>query len=64
LLNAEERAVVDAALAAAHHAKAGNVTAAINRAIGGLNEATGEFAARRMNRNLQQVLTGQNIRNL
>lgn len=64
LLNAEERAAVDAALAAAHHAKAGNVTAAINRAIGGLNEATGEFAARRMNRNLQQVLTGQNIRNL
>ena len=39
-------------------------TVGINQAMAALNEASGDFAARRMDRNIRRALTGQKISEL
>lgn len=64
LLAPEERQQVEAALAAVATAIARQETRAVNEASAALNRATETFAARRMDRNVQRALKGQNIGNL
>jgi molecular chaperone HscA len=61
LLDAEERAAVDAALARVAHCRAMPDHRALVAATEALNRATGEFAARRMNRSVGRALTGRRI---
>ncbi|CUA86792.1 Chaperone protein HscA [Gulbenkiania indica] len=64
LLAPEERQQVETALAAVATAIARQETRAVNEASAALNRATETFAARRMDRNVQRALKGQNIGNL
>ncbi len=61
LLDAGERAAVDAALARVARCRAEPDHRALAAATAALNHATGEFAARRMNRSVGRVLTGRRI---
>ncbi|MBI1425527.1 MAG: Fe-S protein assembly chaperone HscA [Gammaproteobacteria bacterium] len=61
LLQAEERERVDAAMAALRTARDGNDYRAIKSAIEYLNEATTEFAARRMDSTIKRALTGHRV---
>jgi len=61
LLDAEERAAVDAALARVASCRAEADHRALVAATEALNRATGEFAARRMNRSVGRALTGRRI---
>lgn len=61
LLAENERAQVDAAIANLGLMHAGTDAAAIRQAIEALNQATTEFAARRMDRAVQRGLTGQKL---
>ena len=61
LLDAEERAAVDAALARVARCRAEPDRRALVAATDALNRATGEFAARRMNRSVGRALTGRRI---
>ena len=45
-------------------ALAARQTVGINQAMAALNEASGDFAARRMDRNIRRALTGQKISEL
>ena len=60
-LNAAERAAIDAGLTALRSARAGNDPAAIKRAITAVDDATREFAARRMDASVQAVLAGHRL---
>jgi len=65
LLDADERAAVDEALAAVDAAiAAAQVAREVNEATGRLNRATEEFASRRMDRNIRRALKGHNISDL
>jgi molecular chaperone HscA len=61
LLTQEERAAVDAQLAAVKTARASQDTQAIKAAIEALATGTEEFAARRMNAAVKQALAGKKI---
>ena len=61
LLSAEERADIDALMAAAREALALQVPAQIEAATQALAKGTEAFAALRMNRGIQQALAGRNI---
>lgn len=61
LLERGERDRIDAAVAALHEAAAGTDARRIKAAIDALNGATGEFAARRMDRSIRTALAGHRI---
>lgn len=61
LLDAEERAALDGAMAGLHTAIASQVTREVNAATQRLNQISEPFAARRMDRNIQRALKGKNI---
>jgi molecular chaperone HscA len=68
LLNAEEAAAIEAAIAALEKLMAGpdvepNHHLAIKRGIEALNAATTEFAQRRMDRNVRRAMAGQKLEN-
>ncbi|AZY48896.1 Fe-S protein assembly chaperone HscA [Bordetella avium] len=61
LLNADERAVVDAALAAAAAAQSAAEVDAVRQAVQALSDATEDFAARRMDRSIRAALAGRKL---
>ncbi len=61
LLTPEERAAIDAALAETLRCREGADHRALVAATAALNAATGEFAARRMDRGVARALTGRQI---
>ena len=61
LLDAGERATIDRALDAVRQAHDGTDRAALAKAVAVLNDATGTFAARRMDRGVARALTGRRI---
>jgi molecular chaperone HscA len=61
LLGAEERAAIEALLAAMAAAAAGSDADALDAAVETLAKGTEAFAAERMNRGIQQALTGRSI---
>ena len=61
LLEADERATIDCALDAVRRAHEGGDRAALAKSVAALNEATGTFAARRMDRGVARALTGRRI---
>ena len=61
LLNHAERSQIDASAQALKIARDGQDHRAIKSAIEQLNEATTEFAARRMDRTIKQALAGQRV---
>lgn len=61
LLSDAERAAIEDAEASLRKAAAGNDAAAIKKELDHLTQATGEFAARRMDRSIRWALAGQNI---
>jgi molecular chaperone HscA len=64
LLNAEERAKIDAMVAALREVGAGDDPEAIKQAINVLSKGTEEFAARRMNRTILRALQGRSVSDL
>lgn len=64
LLSQDERATIDAAILALQNAIAAQQTTQLYQANAALNRATASFAERRMDRNIRQVLAGQNIADL
>ncbi|WP_281660392.1 Fe-S protein assembly chaperone HscA [Microvirgula aerodenitrificans] len=64
LLDGAERAAIVDAEAGLRSAIASQQTVAINAATARLNDATNEFAARRMDRNIRRALAGQKISDL
>ena len=61
LLDADERAAIDAAYAVLRQLAHGSEADAIEAAIKTLAAATDEFAARRMNKGIQRALTGRKL---
>jgi molecular chaperone HscA len=61
LVGADERAAIDAALARLRRVRNGTDHLALRGAVEALNHATGEFAARRMDRTVSRALTGQRV---
>jgi molecular chaperone HscA len=61
LLEAQERATVDAALATLRQRLAGEDRHALQAAVAALNRATASFAARRMDRGVAAALTGRRV---
>jgi molecular chaperone HscA len=61
LLDAQELAAIEAAIADCERAAEDASTRAINESVSRLNQITEPFAARRMDRNIQRALKGQNI---
>ncbi|MFM5245434.1 Fe-S protein assembly chaperone HscA [Aeromonas caviae] len=61
LLNAAERAEIDAAIAHLLTMRNAGTTDQIKVAIEAADAASGEFAARRMDASIRKVLTGQNV---
>jgi molecular chaperone HscA len=61
LVDASERAAIDAALADLAAKRAGNDHLALRAAVEAVNRVTGEFAARRMDRNVARALAGKRI---
>ena len=61
LLDAAERAAIESALAELADKRAGADTQALRAAVEALNRATGEFAARRMDRSVNRALSGKRI---
>jgi len=64
LLDAQARSAIDDLMAAAIRTSEGEDADAINAAVEALAHGTESFAAERMNRGIQQALTGRNIENL
>ena len=60
-LDRDERAAIDAALAALHNARAGSDRKAIKQAVTLLDEATQAFAMRRMDASVNAALTGHRL---
>ena len=61
LLETAERAAIDAELARLAEARRGSDHLALRAAVESLNRATGDFAARRMDRSVARVLKGRRI---
>ena len=61
LLNAAERAAIEALLRVLESALRGDDLSAVKRASDGLNQGTGEFAARRMDASVKRALTGHKL---
>ncbi|MFM5013782.1 Fe-S protein assembly chaperone HscA [Aeromonas veronii] len=61
LLNAAERAEIDAAIAHLQTMRNSGATHQIKEAIEAADAVSGEFAARRMDASIRKVLTGQNV---
>jgi molecular chaperone HscA len=61
LIDAGERSAIDAALANLRRFRDGNDHRALRAAVELLNHATGEFAARRMDRSVSRALTGKRV---
>jgi molecular chaperone HscA len=61
MLDAGERAAIEAELARVDAARLGSDHHALRAAVESLNRATGEFAARRMDRSVAQVLKGKRV---
>ena len=61
LVGDAERAAIDAAIANLRRLRDGTDHRALRAAIEALNHATGEFAARRMDRSVSRVLTGRRV---
>ena len=61
LLEAAERAGIDRALANVRRLRDGDDRAALAEAVAALNDATGAFAARRMDRGVARALTGKRV---
>lgn len=61
LLSDEARAHIDSALAHARHSSEAADADTIRNAIAALSSATDDFAAQRMNRNIQRALQGKNV---
>jgi molecular chaperone HscA len=61
LLDANERAAIEEWLRALKSALLGSDLAAVKRASDGLNQGTGEFAARRMDASVKRALTGHKL---
>ncbi|OZI34149.1 Fe-S protein assembly chaperone HscA [Bordetella genomosp. 10] len=61
LLDAQERATVDAALAGAAGAQDLNDADAVRAAVQALSDATEDFAARRMDRSIRRALSGRKL---
>ncbi len=61
LLNAEERAAIDALIDAVREAARGTDHQKIKQAVDALAAGTGEFAARRMDRSVRAALTGKKL---
>ncbi len=61
LLSAEERAVLDGAMAEVRKVATGNDEKAVRLAVERLNRESAEFAARRMNASIQQALSGHSV---
>ena len=61
LLSTDERANIDAALVVLQQARNGDQIQAIKRAIEVLDQATAEYAARRMDASVQKVLKGHKL---
>jgi len=64
LLSMPERAHIDSCIAKLQAVLVGDDRRAIDAAMLALNQATVEFAARRMNKSVQRVLSGKNITEL
>ena len=64
LLNANDRAAIDAAILSLQESVSGNEAASIEQKIKDLSNATESFAALRMNRGIAQALAGKNIANI
>ncbi|WP_439294973.1 Fe-S protein assembly chaperone HscA [Lonepinella sp. BR2882] len=64
LLNEEELSAVKKALVSLDNLQQGTDTLAIKQGIKDLDQATQEFAARRMNKSIQKALKGQSVENL
>ncbi len=64
LLNAEELSAVKNALVSLDNLQQGTDTLAIKQGIKDLDQATQEFAARRMDKSIQKALKGQSVDNL
>jgi molecular chaperone HscA len=64
LLGPDERASIDAAMAAVRRLAAGADRHALSAAVATLNRATEEFAARRMDRSVAGVLAGRSVDSL
>ena len=64
LLDAAERAAIDAAMQALAHGRSGTDAAAIEALSKSLAQATESFAAMRMNKGIAQALEGKNIETL
>jgi molecular chaperone HscA len=61
LVGADERAAIDAALAKLRRFRNGSDHLALRGAVEALNHATGDFAARRMDRSVSRALTGRRV---
>jgi len=61
LVGPDERAAIDAALARLQRFRNGTDHIALRGAVEALNHATGEFAARRMDRSVSRALTGRRV---
>ena len=64
LLSTLERAHIDAGIAKLQTVMIGDDRRSLDAAMDGLNRATAEFAARRMNQSVQRVLTGKKVAEL
>jgi molecular chaperone HscA len=64
LLSMLERAHIDSCVAKLQTVMLGDDRRAIDAAMKAVNQATGEFAARRMNRGVQRVLSGRKVAEL
>ncbi|NWG88157.1 MAG: Fe-S protein assembly chaperone HscA [Hydrogenophilaceae bacterium] len=64
LLDAKERATIDALLQAMREALQGNDAKAVKRALEALNQGTGDFAARRMDASVKRALKGHKLEEL
>ena len=64
LLNDEELSAVKNALVSLDELQQGTDTLAIKQGIKALDQATQEFAARRMDKSIRKALTGQSVENL
>jgi molecular chaperone HscA len=61
LVGDDERRAIDVALARLRHLREGADHLALRAAVEELNHATGEFAARRMDRSVSRALTGKRV---